>query len=669
MIKIKTIIISAMILFVIKTNAQEDSIHYDLEEVVFIDKKTYNSSTINLSNQDFKKLAGSFDDPSRVLLKYPGFSNVNDQANGIVYHGLPSHFFSWQLNQFDIVNPNHLSNAGTLSDISSTAAGGVNMFSGNVLSSYKFSTALNAEKKLLNLGGASDLRINGLDHSYAQFSLLGVEAGLNHKKEKHHFFTNYRYSFTGLLNNLGVEFGDEKISFSDLVVGYKNEGKKNQLALTLAVGNSENIHDKITDLPLTSFKDLLDINYGSDIWIIQAKNTTSLSNGKVLTLGASYSGKIDKRTSSGIFNHNNGFQYKNNENVEFLESKFSFIQEIKLKNNLELGLRETVNYNQYVYNTGGLNIKEFTTLIWLPYVNYEKKFNKNLGLKTQISTMFIDKIIKQSTKFIDKITPTPVVELYYQNSKNIVKASVGMSGQTFDNSFRKENQTANSRNANLEYKHTNKKFNASIQAFYHDIDGLPAGREYDLPARAEYFNAINSSDYVEIINSTQSGQAYSKGISIQAEYFGTKDLWININQTLFDLKYRNKYIAEWSNTENSFGYTGSMSAGKDFKKKERKISISTSYYMRGGQYYFEGYAYPFNRDKNYEKPIQNQLGAYSRLDLRVSYSKRKTMISLDIQNALNKLNDSYPYFDIDGFVVRKQLGLLPVLTYRRQLSM
>jgi hypothetical protein len=66
-------------------NAQTDStLLMTADTVVFISKKSIGSQLIHLKTADFKRLPGGFDDPSRVLLHFPGIAMANDQANGIL---------------------------------------------------------------------------------------------------------------------------------------------------------------------------------------------------------------------------------------------------------------------------------------------------------------------------------------------------------------------------------------------------------------------------------------------------------------------------------------------------------------------------------------------------------------------------------------------------------
>ncbi|NNE25847.1 MAG: hypothetical protein HKN09_03305 [Saprospiraceae bacterium] len=53
-----------------------------------------NSLLVSDRNED---MAATFGDPSRVLYRSPGVSMANDQANGVVHHGLPGELNIWSV--------------------------------------------------------------------------------------------------------------------------------------------------------------------------------------------------------------------------------------------------------------------------------------------------------------------------------------------------------------------------------------------------------------------------------------------------------------------------------------------------------------------------------------------------------------------------------------------
>ena len=114
-----------------------DSFRVEITEIDIIEKP-YQSGGLTMSQNQYKVMPASFQDPARILINYPGFSTQNDGANAIIFRGMPPEFSRWQLFGADIVNPNHLANAGTANDLATGNAGGVNALSGSVLDYYHF---------------------------------------------------------------------------------------------------------------------------------------------------------------------------------------------------------------------------------------------------------------------------------------------------------------------------------------------------------------------------------------------------------------------------------------------------------------------------------------------------------------------------------------------------
>ncbi|MBK8392135.1 MAG: hypothetical protein IPL23_23975 [Saprospiraceae bacterium] len=203
---------------------QIKGIAYELNAVSFTSSRIHTDKAITLSQKDFLRLASSFDDPSRLVIKAPGFTGSNDQNNALSFRGMPSQYYKWQINGMDVVNPNHLANAGTLADVAATNSGGVNMVSGQLIKQYNFDLPGSISNSNQNqLSGISNMIFADSLGTFGQASLLGLEAGVGLNVGGTNVFANYRYSFTGLLADFGVNFGGESIKFQDLVVGFNKK--------------------------------------------------------------------------------------------------------------------------------------------------------------------------------------------------------------------------------------------------------------------------------------------------------------------------------------------------------------------------------------------------------------------------------------------------------------
>ena len=152
-----------------------------------------------------ERIAANFQDPARIANSYAGVVQLNDQANHLSIRGLSPLYSKWFLEGMEMVNPNHLSNAGTLSDQPTQAGGGVNIFPAQVLGNTILGKGSQPVEYSNALGGLLDLRYRKPDPSSFNFtsnlSLIGLdfkgEAPLT-KDGMNTIMANYRYSTVGL---------------------------------------------------------------------------------------------------------------------------------------------------------------------------------------------------------------------------------------------------------------------------------------------------------------------------------------------------------------------------------------------------------------------------------------------------------------------------------------
>ena len=102
----------------------------------------YSSFARTIAPEDMLRVAGNFEDPVRIAHSQPGIVLLNDQANHLSARGQSPIFNTWYLEGLEIVNPNHTSNAGTLSDLPTQYGGGVNMFSAQILGNTDIYTGI-----------------------------------------------------------------------------------------------------------------------------------------------------------------------------------------------------------------------------------------------------------------------------------------------------------------------------------------------------------------------------------------------------------------------------------------------------------------------------------------------------------------------------------------------
>jgi hypothetical protein len=216
----------------------------DLDEVViFAGNSLSVPGRISISEEQINRYAATYYDPARLVVSSPDLAVANDQNNQISVRGLSPNYNVWRLEGVEIVNPNHLSNAGTFLDQPSATGGGVNMLSAQMLASSEFLYSTFDNRYSNSVGGVFDMHMkkgNIEKRQYtAQASLIGFDFATEGPFKKGSSLTyavNYRYSFTGLLTNFGVDFGGESIGFQDLSFNVSSPVGKKSTVKVFGVG-------------------------------------------------------------------------------------------------------------------------------------------------------------------------------------------------------------------------------------------------------------------------------------------------------------------------------------------------------------------------------------------------------------------------------------------------
>ncbi|MBV6639785.1 MAG: carboxypeptidase-like regulatory domain-containing protein, partial [Cyclobacteriaceae bacterium] len=88
-----------------------------LSEVLITEPRRLNEiGKMTISEEQINRFAATYYDPARLVTISPDVAVSNDQNNRISVRGISPNYNTWRLEDVEIVNPNHLSNAGTFSD-------------------------------------------------------------------------------------------------------------------------------------------------------------------------------------------------------------------------------------------------------------------------------------------------------------------------------------------------------------------------------------------------------------------------------------------------------------------------------------------------------------------------------------------------------------------------
>lgn len=629
------------------------SLQYQSDTLVVSDRSLNNQFRLKNNaiyvSREARELAATFDDPSRVLYRHPGISTANDQANGIIYHGMPSDLVKWSIHGAEIVNPNHLSNAGTLTDISSPSSGGVLAIPFDVINNFSFHANANTENLPSAISGVSNFDFKSQSENFFKIGLLGLEYALQTKGEKPAKL-HLRYSTVGLLSNLGLDFGGEKIVFTDL---FFQDQLSEKLDFVAGLGYSSNtpIEDYISEDP-PSIRDFQEVDYNSFLAYVAL-----VYSDKKYKQSLVYSQKLEERNCFSTFSSDCPNNDTNNLRVSYagefnLFTLDNYHFDVLVNAGLLYSKVDFVNISDEYYIDGYDGVL-------FPALRY-RWYNNEYSLKLKIGPML---------DFLrEEITLEPSLSLIRQFSNSSLQLSASSNTQTLDPVLLAANSSASRRsrvsNISLSYK---KEIGENIKImskvfFHHYLLGYVSDFGY-----SPFFNG-NDYSYL-LASSFPDANGRNLGFELFYDHQLGKNLYFNTNITLFDFTYTHNGIDY--DAANNYKYIFNASMSKKIKlSKDRSLLANLAFHYRGG-----ATQYLFHRDfdfigPDFQNPLIFKLSDYYRLDARIQYSFKKSILSLDIQNLTNRRNEAFYFYDslLQETTLRNQLGIIPVLSWKRKLS-
>lgn len=592
-----------------------------MEEIWFYSDRKVPQGQLQFRRTDFLQIAGSFDDPSRLLSKTDGVTPVNDQNNAISFQGMPSHYNKWQINGGDVVNPNHLSNAGTSFDIYSPSAGGVNIISGQVIDQFTYKSPVAAGYEAGQVSGTAAVTLADSIDNYAQLSLIGLEGGIHHKAGTVNLMANLRYSFTGLLALMGVDFGGEVINYKDIVVGISDQSKPLKWNTFLVYGDDSNKKgDAIWKSNTFIFSNRLEWNKNN--WKI-AHITNFSTKRTVLPSALRWPDAKEQ-----LFFHKTSFNHH----------RFS----------VDFMIRDQINESIFMISPEN----QYGIIGLIP--GWKSKINENWSYHIELPLL-------SNYRAQGKIRFAQKGSLDFQNQN--ISWSTGISSQTIDRGgmiLRVGEEPLKS---------------------YHISSTLSLEKSSLRPAVALFYNRVNDPEYSfdEVWGDAQAnllpemfdfmrakfGTSWGGNFIVKPKISSTSGL--QLNTTLFrslvnnQLNRENATDTESLNpTSNDIRYIINGNLYKYFQLKKGRLFASVGWLFRG-----KSMRYIYSESSSGAIVPENfgiQTGkSYMRLDTRISYQKKKYILSLDIQNFTNRVND-FSYGITQGW--GDQLGLLPNISWK-----
>ncbi|MFW5761590.1 MAG: TonB-dependent receptor [Cyclobacteriaceae bacterium] len=655
-------------------------------------------SSFNFTTEKSLRYPATFFDPGRLALSFAGVASNFDQSNHIVVRGNSPNGLNWRMHGVDIVNPNHLTNAGTFSDRASLSGGGVSVLSAQLLDDSRFYTGAYPAGMGNALSGVFDVQFrkgNTIENEYTfQAGLLGVDAsaeGPMGSRQQGSYLFNYRYSTIGLISALGVDIGDEAISFQDLGFNlHWDAGKAGEFNLFGTGGLSRENFEASRDSTLwQSQEDRYDVRFESDMGALGLRHKLNLNKKALWQNVVAFSAIGNARRGSFINENHNKVDL---EYDKISKSMLSFRSQMTLKmnpkNSFNAGIQVNhINYNQFSEN--GYPGQSITTIVdfsgtyqvFQPFVQREWNLAKRWTMASGLHGLFTS--INSDFNIEPRFRISYLPDNRQRISFNYGLHSMLQPASVYFTTFELENRVIYpNRDLALSKAHhwllqhewqIGNTLQLKTVAYYQELFDIPIA-----PGVDRSFSVLNILEEMVTDSLVNEGTGRNYGLEVSLQQNMKSGIYYVLNTALYEAKYTGGDGIERDSRFNG-NFNLNLTAGKEFipkNKQNNRVGINTRILYQGGfrQSPINIAASTSSNTTVFDesKAFSRQLPAYFRADLSFILKKNKknyTRIwSLDIQNVLNRQNVAYLYYDLQAqdVITKYQLGILPFLSYRIQ---
>lgn len=656
----------------------------DLGEVMvqaFAPQPMATISSHTLTVEQSLRYPATFFDPARLAMSFAGVASVNDQANHFSVRGNGPASNAWLLEGAEIVNPNHLTNAGTQSDYPTLSGGGTTILSAQMLGTSRLLMGGMSAPYGNALGGIMDMRLRrGATDGQAfavQAGLIGIDLsteGPFRKGGKASYLVNYRYSTLGLLSKAGVDLGDEAITFQDLSFNVSLPIKDKALLTLFGMGgNSSNRFNAKDSTEWEYDKDSQNIDYTARMGAAGMTFRMDLGGKAVWRTTAVMSENDQERKEDGPFGiRRGGYAYVQS---ALDERKLTIVSDVRGASGarltyqvggsaMERTLRRNIDISETIvgwlvrpYAQGGYAITErLHAELGLAYSQYT--YNSSNVVEPRVALRYAMRGGRSASISAGQRGQLPMTQLFPVEAfaPFLDNSAIGLT---------------RAQEVVLTYNHPIKPHLVLHAETYVQRQMNVAVGETSFFGTTSYGRAslVNGWDDQYYWQLAGRGTAINKGVELSLNHTFHNDFFYQVNGTFLDATYTDinhvTYDSRWNTTA-----IGNLVVGREFVKEregsKRTWGVNGRLNGTGGQRYTPH----IDNATEFQDPYTAQYNSTYRLDIRI-YLKRERnhhtgMWSLDLLNATNAQNVAYKYYDNrKGEVVTKyQLGLIPNLSYR-----
>ncbi|HWV31736.1 MAG TPA: TonB-dependent receptor, partial [Dyadobacter sp.] len=627
-----------------------------------------------------KRFAASVNDPARMAMSFAGVAATDDGSNQLIIRGNSPKGMLWRMEGVEIPNPNHFAQEGA-------SGGGISALSANVLGNSDFLTGAFPAEYGNATSGVFDLKLrkgNNEKREYAmQAGILGLDfaaEGPIGGKGGASYLANYRYSTLSVLNKIGVNLnGDASIDFQDgaFKVYIPYDDKVVVSVWGLGGMSTSKVDDEDMKETFKSNRGMVGVNY------LRYINSKSYMENIVSYSATSQTGDFYDKNIDATY------QQKFVNQALRLSSLYNY--KLNARNTVRLGvIINHLDFNLYDKdNEDGpyeINVdRKGNTQLFQAYAQWKSRLTPTVTLNAGLHGMLLGLNNRYS------IEPRVGVR-WAVAPRSTVSFGAGLHSKTESIStyfaqVKVSDDKTDLLNKNLKLTKSahlvagyefrpSASWRVLAETYYQHHYNIPIG-----PANTTTPYLLHNSQLNEISgfvsdSLTSDGTGRSYGLELTVEKSLTAGIYLMSTTSLYQSKYTGRDGIERDSRFNG-KYVQNLLAGKEWRVGKNKTNIfaaNIKLLAAGGNR-----TTPVDLEKSREKgrterdwsrSYSEQLPAYFRTDLRVSYTKNKkrttSTISLDIQNVTNRLNafDRYYNKKEDRVKLITQTGMLPILNYR-----
>lgn len=629
----------------------------------------------------------TFSDPTRLATTQPGVATMSDQSNHFSVRGNGPAANAYLLEGAEIVTPNHLTNAGTVTDLPSLTGGGTNILSAQMLGPSRLRTGAMPASHGNALGGIMDMRLRRGTHERQAYTLQAGLTGLDvstegpfRKGSSASYLVNYRYSTVGLLSDLGVDLSDERIGFQDLSMHVALPIGRSQLSVFGLGGLSHNYFTHKDSADREVDKDGRDIDYGSRMGAAGLTLLVPIGERARWRTTAVISA-IDQEREEVEIESGLDLSYEH----RLMERKIAVVTDVQGRmggaTSYRIGgniLQRTVLVERQAGSgrteLGQLSGTSVETILLRPFTTITHEFGPGLRLEAGAA------YAHDSHSGVGIAEPRADLS-FRPGDDHELQLTIGQRSQLDRVQYYPTSTFGPTRmeEAVFAYDHAFRPhLRFHVELYHQRILGVPQETGPWYSAQGDPFGSlVNLWDEYREGSRSASGRATNSGLEIGITRTFHRDLFYQVNLSVMDATFTaadgGESPARWNNS-----YLGNVIVGREFSKRtearERTWGVNGRFHVAGGlrttPIHLEASRAAGTTVYDTARLMDEQLPTFHRIDLRVylkrARSGRTGMWALDLQNVLGTRNTAFRYYDRrqDKVITKYQLGLIPNLSYR-----